>query len=183
MALQWDSAVRESAGPGALVVLGMDGFHLSKAELRAQPNPEEAFARRGAPWTFNPTAAATHLRALREGFRRGAVAWPGFEHAMGDPVEAAHLVQPEVPVILVEGIYTACVEVGWEGVRNQFDEQWYLDVPWDAAAPRLITRHMSAWNMDCDEATHRANSNDRINAVIVEQGRELADWRVRPAGI
>ena len=34
-----------------MTALGMDGFHLPKAVLRAMPDPDAAFARRGAPWT------------------------------------------------------------------------------------------------------------------------------------
>jgi pantothenate kinase len=35
------------------VVVGMDGWHLTRAQLAAMPNPDEAKARRGAPWTFD----------------------------------------------------------------------------------------------------------------------------------
>ena len=180
LAAAWNEAVVKSVGPDAFVVLGMDGFHLSKAELRAMPEPERAFARRGAPWTFNPAATAERLGALHDGFRRCVVEWPGFEHGIGDPVEAAHLIQAQARVIMVEGIYTACIEPEWDEVRKQFDEQWYLDVRWDEAAPRLIARHMSAWDMTRAEATSRANSNDSINAQLVARGRNLANWLVYP---
>lgn len=178
LAASWEAEVGSRMGPHALMVLGMDGFHRSRAELRALPNPAEAFARRGAPWTFNPSATAGQLRALHEGFGRHQVGWPGFEHDVGDPVEAALLVPPEVAVIIVEGIYTACVEPEWDEVRTQFDEQWFLDVSWQVAAPRLIARHVSAWNMTEAEAILRADSNDRINAELVLLGRDHADWLV-----
>jgi pantothenate kinase len=79
MASTWNEAVKKLLGPEIFVVLGMDGFHLSKVELRALPDPDEAFARRGAPWTFNPSATARGLRALHDGFGRNVVEWPGFE--------------------------------------------------------------------------------------------------------
>ena len=40
--------VNGRTAPNTLVALGMDGFHLTKAELRQFPNVAEAFARRGA---------------------------------------------------------------------------------------------------------------------------------------
>ncbi len=43
----------------------LQGFHLSRRQLNVLPNPEEAYARRGAPWTFNGGAfyqAVLHLR-------------------------------------------------------------------------------------------------------------------------
>src|SRR3954451_6103059 len=46
-------AVNARTAPNTLVALGMDGFHFTKAELRQFPNAAEAFARRGAPWTFD----------------------------------------------------------------------------------------------------------------------------------
>ena len=42
----------------------MQGFHLSRRQLNVLPSPEEAYARRGAPWTFNAGAfyqAVLHL--------------------------------------------------------------------------------------------------------------------------
>ncbi len=180
LAARWLEGVRRAAGEGAMIVLGMDGFHLSRAELRALPNPDEAFARRGAPWTFDPAAMADRLRALHDGFRRSTVDWPDFEHGVGDPVEGAHRIPPEVAIVMVEGIYTALTGGDWGEVHAQFDEQWYLDVPWSEAAPRLVARHMSAWNMTEDKATRRAESNDRVNAELVERGRALANWLVYP---
>ena len=179
---RWSEIINDTVGPDALRVLGMDGFHLSRAELRSLPNPDEAFARRGAPWTFNPRLAAESLRRLRAGFSRELVRWPGFEHGVGDPVDGAVLVPVEVPVIVVEGIYTALAGDDWDAVSGQFDEQWYLDVPWDDACGRLISRHMASWNMTEDEATRRALTNDRINAALVLEGRRRADWLVRPQG-
>jgi pantothenate kinase len=52
----------------------MDGFHLTKAQLQEMPNPQAAFARRGAPWTFDPAALAQRLKMLREGAGKAPVA-------------------------------------------------------------------------------------------------------------
>ena len=158
----------------------MDGFHLSRAELAALPNPEEAFARRGAPWTFDPRAMAARLTDLRDGFGRCSVSWPGFDHGVGDPVEVAHVVPRDVAVVVVEGLYTAYSVGEWRNVCTQFDELWYLDVRWNEASPRLINRHMTAWNMSAEAATARAENNDRVNADLVATGRELADYLVYP---
>ncbi|XP_022146044.1 putative uridine kinase C227.14 isoform X2 [Momordica charantia] len=65
-------------------VLPMDGFHLYRSQLDAMENPEEAHARRGAPWTFNPQLLLTCLKTLRN---QGSVYAPSFDHGVGDPVE------------------------------------------------------------------------------------------------
>jgi pantothenate kinase len=47
LAMQSTTALNVRHGMGTALALGMDGFHLSKAQLRQLPNPDEAFARRG----------------------------------------------------------------------------------------------------------------------------------------
>ncbi|XP_056170450.1 ATP-dependent kinase YFH7 isoform X3 [Syzygium oleosum] len=66
------------------LVLPMDGFHLYRSELDAMEDPEEAHARRGAPWTFNPELLLTCLKNLRD---QGSVYAPSFDHGIGDPIE------------------------------------------------------------------------------------------------
>ncbi|XP_065047341.1 putative uridine kinase C227.14 isoform X2 [Musa acuminata AAA Group] len=66
------------------IVLPMDGFHLYRSQLDAMENPEEAHARRGAPWTFNPELLLKCLLSLRN---EGSTYAPSFDHGVGDPVE------------------------------------------------------------------------------------------------
>ncbi|KAL5059638.1 hypothetical protein RYX36_031242 [Vicia faba] len=80
-ASSFDSKVQPSE---VAAVIPMDGFHLYRSELDAMKNPEEAHARRGAPWTFNPTRLLTCLKNLR---LHGSVSVPSFDHGVGDPVE------------------------------------------------------------------------------------------------
>lgn len=168
--------VNARAGAQAMVALGMDGFHLSKAALSAMPDPEAAFARRGAPWTFDASALASRLQAVRAGWAREPVAWPGFEHEIGDPVEGAFVVAPSTRLILVEGLYLLGRSGSWEEVSEAFDERWFLDTPLEVAMERLALRHMSAWGLARDEAVARIQANDRLNAEIVAEDKSHADW-------
>ena len=43
----------------------LPGFHLTRRQLNVLPDPEEAYARRGAPWTFNAGAFLQALLQLR----------------------------------------------------------------------------------------------------------------------
>lgn len=170
--------VNAQAGPGAMAVLGMDGFHLTRAQLLQMPDPDAALARRGAPWTFDSSALASRLRALREA--REVVSWPDFQHEVGDPVEDAHRVAPDVRLVLVEGLYLLHDADGWAEVGRGFDEIWYLDTPLDVALGRLARRHMSAWGMTRQEAEARIAANDRLNAEIVAASRFRADAWLQP---
>ena len=165
---------------GIAIALGMDGFHLTKSQLAAFPDPVEAFNRRGAPWTFDPAAMAERLQLLRqtqEG-QPASVTWPGFEHAIGDPVADAITIGAQVQLVIVEGLYLLHKGGGWD-LADAFDERWYLDLPMKLAMQRLVQRHMAANGNTREEAERRLAVNDRLNAEIVLKTRARAQWLVR----
>uniref|UniRef100_A0A0V0IPD8 Putative ovule protein n=1 Tax=Solanum chacoense TaxID=4108 RepID=A0A0V0IPD8_SOLCH len=71
--------------PEVAIVLPMDGFHLYRHQLDAMEDPEEAHARRGAPWTFDPNLLLECLKTLKD--QEGSVYCPSFDHGVGDPIE------------------------------------------------------------------------------------------------
>jgi len=171
-----------SAGPGKLMVLGMDGFHLPKAALARMPDPALAFARRGAPWTFDAQQLAARIALLRSAAGQSAVPWPDFQHQVGDPVENAHVVPADVPLILIEGIYLLYRDEGWDRVSGLLDERWYIDTPSDVSLERLIRRHMAAWGMTFQQARSRAMENDCVNAELIIASRRHADYVIQEGG-
>ena len=176
LARQLCERVNHQCQAAIMTTLGMDGFHLSKAQLNTFPDPQQAFARRGAPWTFDPQHMSECLRQVRESFASRHCDWPGFEHDIGDPVEAAHQVAADCRIILVEGLYLLYPEDGWLAVSEQFDERWFYDVPVDIAMERLCGRHMQAWGMTKEQAMTQIAANDRLNAQLVWPTRMNADW-------
>ena len=180
-ALRWTDAVNAAAGEGSMVALSMDGFHLTKAQLSAMPDPAAAFRRRGSPWTFDPAGLAHKLGQIRaQGTDAPAVSWPGFEHDVGDPVADAVQVSSGTRLILVEGLYLLHLEHGWN-VAACFDERWFLDVPMDVAMERLVQRNMRAFGQTREQTLARMAENDRLNAELVLPSRARADlWVVEP---
>lgn len=178
LAAQLTEEVNRRTEPDAMRALGMDGFHLSKLQLSALPNPAEAFARRGAPWTFDTGAFLQRLQLLRESAGRVPVFWPDFQHEVGDPVEDAFFITPTTRLILVEGLYLLHDGDGWDAIRQFFDERWFLDTPLDVALERLTLRHMNAWKWTRAQAQERIAANDRLNAEVVLPSREFAQWRL-----
>eukprot|EP00918_Siedleckia_nematoides_P102669 GHVU01224198.1.p1 GENE.GHVU01224198.1~~GHVU01224198.1.p1 ORF type:complete len:147 (+),score=11.14 GHVU01224198.1:24-464(+) len=68
---------RNPESPGDIsVVVPMDGFHFTKAELAQFDDPVEARKRRGAPWTFNIHKLSACLKSIK--FDQHASA-PGFD--------------------------------------------------------------------------------------------------------
>ncbi len=179
LAARLAEAVNRRVSPHAMAALGMDGFHLPKAALRQMANPEEALARRGAPWTFDAAGLAARLALVRQSGGVVWCAWPDFQHGVGDPVERQNAVRPETRVILVEGLYLIHRADGWEAVAAAFDERWYLDTPLTLAMQRLARRHMASWSVTADQAEARIARNDRLNAEIVIASQPAAEWFLR----
>ena len=182
----WAAALAEqfnlSCAAPLMVALGMDGFHLPRSMLAARPNAQALLARRGAPWTFDPTELANKLRALRVTTCAGGfpeLHWPGFAHSVGDPVPDAIAVPASARLILVEGLYLLHATDGWQ-LNGLLDECWYLDTPPALAGARLLRRHMASWGMDEAQARARIAANDQRNARLVRASRKRADWLVRP---
>lgn len=154
-------------------VLGMDGFHLSRAQLDRMPNAEEAHARRGAPFTFDASAfeqAARRLRAEGEG------TWPTFDHAEGDPVADGTALCRSARVVIVEGNYLLLEAEPWRAVRDEvFDERWFLFVTGPVARDRVARRNAAAWGWSLERAYDRADANDVPNFELVAESAVYAD--------
>lgn len=174
VAAHWAQHVNTRLGGGVVAALGMDGFHLSKAALARCPDPVAALTRRGAPWTFDPHSLRDRVLALRAGH---SLAWPGFEHAVGDPVADAIHIGPQIRLLVVEGLYLLHKDHGWD-LAACFDEHWFLDVPMERAMAQLQARHMAAKGQTLDQAQARLRRNDRLNAEIAWAARDQADWLV-----
>ena len=186
MASQWAQAINAQRGANTALALGMDGFHLSRAQLAEFADPQAALMRRGAPWTFDPTAFAQNLRAIKNpgSLPASTQTWPGFEHGVGDPVAAAIQVPPDVQLVIVEGLYLLHQGHGWhEGPDwdDLFDRVWYLNVAMKLAMQRLLARHMACNGNSRAQAQQRLADNDRLNADIVLQSRGRAQALVSPS--
>lgn len=57
-----------------------------RRELDVMEDPKEAYRRRGAHWTFD---GRRFLREVGEARKSGRGSFPGFDHAVGDPIENA----------------------------------------------------------------------------------------------
>ena len=76
------------------------------------PNPEEAYARRGAAFTFDAKKFVTDIKAAKE---RGAGLFPGFDHAVADPEEGKiSFNSTEHQIVLVEGLYVLLNQDPWK---------------------------------------------------------------------
>lgn len=151
-----------------VAVMPMDGYHLYREELSRLPNPEYAFSRRGAHWTFNPEKLYNDLVRIRTG-RGEDIRVPSFDHALKDPKENDILIPADAQIILVEGnylFYTA--QLAWKKVSEMFQFKIFLQCNPLECTERLIQRHMRSWNISREEASIHAKGSDFKNGNLID---------------
>lgn len=164
-----------ACGPEIACYVPLDGYHLTRAQLAAMPNPEEAAYRRGAPFTFDGEKYFSLVKQLRERIlpESTTIKAPSFDHAKKDPVENDILIRPTDRIVVLEGLYVALDEESWRDAANLMNELWFVDVPMDVAVKRLVSRHVAAGlSPDVQHARTRVMASDMRN------GQQLLDHRL-----
>lgn len=157
------------------ISLPMDGYHLTRAQLAAMPDPVYAAARRGAAFTFDGSKFLRLVQALRIPLTNKVDSFyaPSFDHAVKDPVEGDITIPATCRVIFFEGNYLGLDKEPWNQAARLMDELWFVDVDFEVARQRLIKRHVKAGiAKDEADADKRARENDLVN------GKEIVDFRL-----
>ncbi|MDR6558752.1 pantothenate kinase [Arthrobacter pascens] len=171
----FSASLADFFGPGAALVVPMDGFHLGNAIIDGTPLKQ----RKGATDTFDVGGYFSLLQRLA---RRDedVVYAPDFRRSIDEPVAASIAVPASVPLIITEGNYLLAENPAWQRVRSQLDEVWFIDTPPALRLSRLVERHM-VFGMDRPAAEAWANGSDEANARLIEATRDRADrvilWR------
>ncbi|CAO2658592.1 Nn.00g063150.m01.CDS01 [Neocucurbitaria sp. VM-36] len=153
----------------------MDGYHLSRAQLDAMPDPDSAHARRGAAFTFDGDSFLSLVKKLREPIcpETQTLYAPSFDHAIKDPVDDDIAIASSVRIVMFEGNYCSLNKQPWKEAAELMDELWFVEVDFKVARKRLIYRHVNAGiAKDEEEAGKRADENDLVN------GQEIVDNRL-----
>ncbi|KAK3493789.1 P-loop containing nucleoside triphosphate hydrolase protein [Neurospora crassa] len=163
-----------SMSPDFATALPMDGFHLTRAQLSAMPDPELAHARRGAEFTFDGQGFYELVKELRKPVvttaTRTTVWAPSFDHALKDPVEKGIEVGPEMRVVVFEGNYLLLDQKPWSDAAKLMDLKFFVRVPFPVARKRLVKRHLAAGIAATEEeADKRAVENDLVNGALIEE--------------
>lgn len=169
------------------ILVGLDGWHLTRAELDEFPDPKLAHDRRGAHWTFDGSGYASFVTALRvplpeplpdtgdngigneqrskpqEGGQRTmtSIFAPSFDHALKDPSPDAVQITPFHRIVVIEGLYAFLSIDPWKKAGEMLDERWFVEVDLEEATKRLVKRHVvTGVAKDLEEAVWRAETND-----------------------
>ncbi|KAI9814969.1 MAG: hypothetical protein M1832_005608 [Thelocarpon impressellum] len=152
------------------VAVPLDGYHLTRAQLSAMPNPATAHARRGAAFTFDGRAFLTLVTLLREYVRPSTptIYAPSFDHARKDPVAADIAIPPSTRIVVFEGNYLSLARPPWSDAAALMDDLWFVDVDFVVARRRLVARHVRT-GIAADEAAadRRVTENDLVNGAEI----------------
>ena len=180
------------------VVIGMDGYHLSRQELkekaeagelfktdqedekgkpvRKQMTYDELMTRRGASFTYDPERFIRDLKTIKE---KGEGSFPVYSREKHDPVPGGVSVTKDNKIIFVEGLYLLCAhDPDWQPLDDLWDDKWYIDVSMAETKQRLVHRHLKTWSDEKTQrwggddeaaATRKAEANDMKNAVCIEK--------------
>lgn len=141
-------------------------LHLSRKTLEKLSNREEAFAKRGAAWTFDAAGVLDLVGRLHKtrDDRSMVMLAPGFDHLEKDPVEDAIVITGDTSLIILEGTWLLRDEEPWRTISTLVDDTWFVDVDPELARDRVAKRHLeSGIEMTWEAAVRRASENDLVN--------------------
>lgn len=164
-----------------MTVIPMDGYHYPLSYLDQMPDPQQAHARRGAPFTFD---AKQFVLDLTEARNKGEGSFPSFDHGIKDPKPNAIKLSKTTKVVFVEGNYLLLNQSPWSELRNSvFNETWFLSVPLEECNRRVCNRHMLN-GLSQQQAQRRVDQNDSLNAqLITEHSTQYADRIIKIANL
>jgi pantothenate kinase len=164
-------------------LIPMDGFHLPRSALDQLPNPIEAYARRGASWTFDSDGILNLVRDLSNSRFKACpdiIFAPSFDHALKDPTEDGIRITSEIKFVLLEGNYLLLDEQPWCRIEGLVDDSWFVDVEESLARGRIAKRHIkSGIETSWQAALRRTEGNDLVNGKVIREKLVRPDVRVQ----
>ncbi|KAJ3328567.1 hypothetical protein HDU76_009721 [Blyttiomyces sp. JEL0837] len=160
------------------IVLPMDGFHYTRAQLDKMENPEEAHRRRGAPFTFDAEGLLNLVKKLQDPVEsRNPIYAPSFDHSIGDPIENDICILPSHNLIILEGLYLhLTTPPPWSELPQYFNQKWFINVQREEAISRLVKRHVDTGvAKSIEEARDRVLGSDLVNGDFLVANRWVGD--------
>jgi len=150
------------------VLVGLDSYHLTRAQLSLMPDAQLAHDRRGVHWTFDAHAYVALVQSLRLTPALEVITAPSFDHALKDPTPHAVSIFPSDRIVIIEGLYTFLSIPPWDEAAKLLDERWFVSLDVQEARRRLIKRHvLTGVTQDEAEAEWRADGNDMPNGEFI----------------
>jgi len=151
------------------VLIPMDGYHLSNKQLAKLGISD----RKGAFDTFDSDGFVKLLKSVNRESEKD-IYFPIFYREIEESYAADGVVPANTKLVITEGNYLLLDQGGWESVREELDEVWYIEVDDRLRLDRLTKRHQS-YGRNYEEAFAWASGSDEKNAELVAKTRDKAD--------
>jgi len=151
------------------VLIPMDGYHLSNKQLAKLGISD----RKGAFDTFDSDGFVKLLKSVNRESEKD-IYFPVFYREIEESYAADGVVPANTKLVITEGNYLLLDQGGWESVREELDEVWYIEVDDRLRLDRLTKRHQS-YGRNYEEAFAWASGSDEKNAELVAKTRDKAD--------
>lgn len=142
------------------VLLPMDGYHLDNRLLESRG----LLARKGAPETFDAQGFCEDVIQLQTADRE--TFYPRFDREMDLSIANSIAIQPDTPVVVVEGNYLLLRGEPWSSLQDVFAATVFVCPSMEALKDRLKQRWLKH-GLDAEAALLRATGNDLPNAKLV----------------
>ncbi|KAH8690212.1 phosphoribulokinase/uridine kinase [Talaromyces proteolyticus] len=172
------SDVADDTTPGEIphaALLSMDGFHLPRSTLDTLPNRTEAYARRGAPFTFDLKLFLAFMTALRKWGDCSpsgllTIYAPSFSHTKKDPIQNGISIPASTSILIIEGNYLLLNEPGWKEVASMVDLRVLISADLAVTRDRVARRHVRAGiEGSLEDAYRRVDGNDTLNGRLIQE--------------
>jgi pantothenate kinase len=138
------AVVNAEAGHNVAAVVGLDGWHYPNAYLATHSIERDGKrialrSIKGAPETFDATAAYERLSEIRRG---GRVSFPVYSRQLHEPVPAGGMIALSHRIVVVEGNYLYLDEDPWSRFRHMFDVRVFISASPETLMEGLRERHL-----------------------------------------
>jgi pantothenate kinase len=125
-------------------LVGLDGWHYPNAylashfiERKGEPIPLQSI--KGAPETFDVTAAFDCLSRIRQG---GRVSFPVYSRTLHEPIPSGGTIESSHRIVVVEGNYLLLDEEPWRRFCQLFDVRVFISASLETLVDSLMGRHL-----------------------------------------
>jgi pantothenate kinase len=155
-------------GTSTALVVPMDGFHKTNAELHALGMWEQ----KGEPETFD-SADFLNLLSRIHNYPDKVSTAPRFDRKTDEPVPDSLHIHPSHTFIIVEGNYLLLATAPWSDIPGILDEVWYIEAPQEVVIERLRERHLLR-GLEGDDLDRKIALSDLKNAQRIAQCKHFA---------
>ena len=162
-----------SKGPCRAQTVPLDGFHYTRKYLDSLPDREEAYIRRGAPWTFDVVGILSFIQDLAASARlppaaRPTIFAPSFDHALKDPKGNDIEISAHTSIVILDGNYLLLNADKWREIAPYLDLKIFVNVDPLIARERVARRHVAAGiEPTLERGRKRFDTNDAINGDLI----------------